>query len=118
MDCDDMIGDWNEGLLVDSAGEFSFDSPLNIFNDGELKGRFAGDHNAFKITCQVIAGGSRLKVEFTRVHNDGKTTTYKGTVVSFEPRASLGIIRGTFDRPNRADEGLAANGDWETEKPT
>jgi hypothetical protein len=120
LTCDRITGDWKEGLLVDSDELVSFDPTLNIeFVAGKYRGRFTDDHNAFEIDCREIGGSGKLEISFTRTHNDGKKTKYKGKVVDFDPRADVGIIKGTFDRETvRQGRPLRVSGDWETEKPT
>lgn len=120
--CDHMIGDdWLEGILVvDGSEEVMMDPQLLVTFDGTLKGVFRDTgEDRFVITCEPA--GSKLKVSFTRVHRDGKTTDYRGKAVDIGPRRGVvGIIKGRFTRRTlRADKTLEEiSGDWETERPT
>lgn len=121
MACRDIVGDdWIVGLLVvDSTDEVIFDPPLEITDTGsEFRGIFRDDNHDFHVDCDET--GSKTVIKFTRTHNDGTTTDYKGTVVEFGDRGTVGIIRGKFKRKTlRQDRTLAEkNGDWETERPT
>ena len=127
LTCNDLIGpDWLPGILLIPHGpddeEVLFDPQLAISNPSgtQLIGQFLGDTRPFNIECDPI-NPNKLKIGFTRTHNDGTTTRYDGRVVRLPPnRGSVGIVRGRFRRPavGPGPANVVVNGDWETEKPT
>lgn len=125
MACADIVGSWIESILVvDTTDDVIVDPSLRIsmVAGGTFKGRFTGDFADFVVTCNT--NGAKMTIEFTRTHDDGTTTNYRGIVVSFGSRGVVGIIRGRFKRTMSAalagerDLLDVTNGDWETEKPT
>ena len=125
MACSDVDSNFDAPLLFIDGTDTTLDDPvLRILQppnqSGVFVGRFDGDNATFNGQCNPQ--GPHTVITFTRVHNDGTSTAYRGRVVSV-PRRQKVFIRGKFTRtiPNTFGEIAAlatVAGDWETEKPT
>lgn len=130
MACDDLGGRWLRVMLVkDTTDEVQADNDMEIFRlgPGRLEAEFlnSGEGRRYPVTCTPI-NADRARIEITRRHADGiTTTTYRGVAVRFTSRGFV-IVRGRYARitasVNRETSAVNLNliefGDWETEKPT
>lgn len=110
MACGNILGNWEKPILLPDTGGTGEDPVLSISRpSGTFRGIFQGDAQEFDVECTEHGRVSRIA--FTRIHNDGTTTTrYRAIVV-----VSRDVIAvGRFTRTTTAG---VTTGDWETEKP-
>lgn len=123
MSCEEIEGTWIYSLFVSDDTE-------DVIHDGSIRlgrpdgsGLFTGEHldSGDRIEGRCSNSGPKPRIEFTRHHTDGRTTTeYLGRVAYYSPKDAQIIVKGRFRRTtqngNRATDN--GGGDWTTEKPT